>query len=343
MARPLRVDIEDGVYHVISRGTERCALFRGDADYLHFLDRLAEMQRRFSLSVYAYVLMNNHFHLIVCTPHANLSQAVQWLKVSYSMWFNAKYKRVGPLFQGRFKGILVDPDASWLLELSVYVHLNPVRVKRLGLGKQSKVLEDKGWKAPSKDEARERLKVLRSFRWSSYPYYAGYKRKQPDWLDCGVVQKMTPSMKAYRELVEHRITQGQPEDFLMQLKDRLVLGGEAFNEQIRARYEGGSDYEGLRALRHVRSWEDVVRAVETVRKEAWGEFASQRGNWGRAMVYCLARKYAGMSLREVGDAAGGIKYPAVSQMVKRLEKQMKEDAALEKLVDNAERILKVQT
>ena len=144
MARPIRIDIKDGVYHVISRGTERCDLFCEDADYHHFLDRLAEAQRRFRLSIFGYVLMKNHFHLIVGTPDANLSQAVQWLKVSYSMWFNAKYRRVGPLFQGRFKGILVDSDESWLLELSLYVHLNPVRLQRLGLDKRGKALEAQG-------------------------------------------------------------------------------------------------------------------------------------------------------------------------------------------------------
>jgi putative transposase len=70
--------------------------------------------------------MDNHFHLIVQAPDANLSRAVQWLKVSYSMWFNAKYRRVGPLFQGWFKSVLVDSHESWLLELSFYVHLNPL-------------------------------------------------------------------------------------------------------------------------------------------------------------------------------------------------------------------------
>ena len=100
---------------MICRGTERCDLFRCDADDLHFIDRLADALRRFRLSVYCYVLMKNHFHLVVSTPDASLSQAMQWLKVPYSMWFNAKYHRVGPLFQGRFKGILVDQEGGWLL------------------------------------------------------------------------------------------------------------------------------------------------------------------------------------------------------------------------------------
>jgi REP element-mobilizing transposase RayT len=164
MARPVRINIEGGVYHAISRGTERCDLFREDADYIHFLDRLTEAQRRFHLSIYGYVLMKNHFHLIVSTPDANLSRAIQWLKVSYSMWFNAKYNRVGPLFQGRFKGILVERKKSWLLELSLYVHLNPVRVKQLGLDKRGKKVEALGWSTPSREVIKQRLNALRTYR-----------------------------------------------------------------------------------------------------------------------------------------------------------------------------------
>ncbi len=183
MARPVRINIEDGVYHVISRGTERCDLFKEEADYLHFIDRMAKAQHRFRLCIYGYVLMKNHFHLLVRTPDANLSQAIQWLKVSYSMWFNAKHNRVGPLFQGRFKGILVDADEDWLLDLSVYVHLNPVRIKPLGLDKKGKQVEARGWVVPSKEMIQKRLTTLRTYPWSSYPFYAGYKRRVPEWLE----------------------------------------------------------------------------------------------------------------------------------------------------------------
>lgn len=343
MARPIRIDVADGVYHVISRGTERCALFREEADYLHFLDRLGEARRRFRLRIYEYVLMNNHFHLIVATPDANLSQAIQWLKVSYSMWFNAKYSRVGPLFQGRFKGVLVDPDESWLLELSLYVHLNPVRVKRLGLDKRSKDLEAKGWNTPSSQIVAKRLQSLRAFRWSSYPYYAGYKRTIPEWLDTSVLRGMAPSAAAYRKLVETRLLNGQDEGFLSRMKDRLALGGAAFVERIRELHDGGPDYEGLRELHHRRSWSDVVAAVEQVKGTRWDEFAGVRGDWGRAVCYYLARKYTGMTLVQIGQAAGGVNYPAVSQMVKRLERRLPDDQSLQAHLSRADRMLKIQT
>ncbi len=168
------MDVDDGVYHVVSRGNDRQCLFTCDEDRLHFLAVVAAAQERFGLRIHAYVLMDNHFHLIVCTPNANLSRAMQWMKTSYSMWFNRRHERVGPLFQGRFKSTLVDSSESWLVDLSLYIHLNPVRVRSLGLDKKSKAAEAKGLLQPSAEMVKERLLVLRNYRWSSYPFYAGY-------------------------------------------------------------------------------------------------------------------------------------------------------------------------
>ncbi len=331
------------MYHVISRGIDRQDIFREDADRIHFLDRLAEAQRRFRLSVYGYVLMTNHFHLIVRTPDANLSQAMQWLKVSYSMWFNAKHNRVGPFFQGRFKGVLVDSDESWLLELSLYVHLNPVRVQHLGLDKKGKKSESLGWSVPSKDVIKKRLGVLRSYRWSSYSFYAGYKRTIPDWLDVDGIRQMVDSPATYRRLVEERITHGFDEGFASSLRDRVALGGEEFVERMRRMCSPDSEHEALRELRHRYSWDEVVGAVERVKGCAWQEFAFVRGDWGRAAVYYLARRYSGLTLAEIGEAAGGVNYPAVSLMVKRFERRVASEVVLRESLKEAERMFNVQT
>lgn len=341
MARPVRVDVKGGVYHVITRGTERCDLFKEDADYLHFLDRMAEAQRRFRLSIYGYVLMRNHVHLIVCTPDANLSQAVQWLKVSYSMWFNAKYSRVGPLFQGRFKGILVDSAESWLLDLSLYVHLNPVRVRQLGLDKKGKQVEELGWSVPSREVAQKRLSALRAYRWSSYPFYAGYNLHIPEWLDVGFVRSRAGSAAVYRKLAQSRIALGFDGGFVSRLKDRLALGGTSFVEQVRGMCALDPDYEGTRELRHRFSWESIVAAVEQVKGSRWAEFSCIRGDWGRACVYYLARQYGGCTLAEIGEAAGGVKYPAVSKMVKRFEHRMQVDGVIRSAMERIESLLNV--
>lgn len=343
MARPIRIDIADGVYHVMSRGTERCDLFKDDADRIHFLDRLAEAQRRFRLFVYGYVLMNNHFHLLVCTPKANLSKAVQWLKVSYSMWFNVKYRRVGPLFQGRFKAVLVDSDESWLLELSLYVHLNPVRVKELGLGKKEKAVEALGGLNPSPQVATERLKALRGYRWSSYAYYAGYKQKVPEWLDMDVIGSMVESQAAYRRMAEYRVTNGVNEGFLSKLRDRVALGSGAFVDRIRMYCPEDREYEGRRILHRCCCWEDIVAAVERVKASKWEEFAHVRGDWGRAASYYLARKHACMTLAEIGVVAGGVDYAAVSAMEKRFEQRLATDGQMKEWITQVELILNVET
>lgn len=134
MARALRIERVGGRYHVTSRGNERRTIYRDDTDRFHFLELLSEMPERFGSVLHAYVLMDNHFHLLIETPEANLSRSMQWLGVSYSMWFNKRHRRAGHLFQGRFKACIVEDDHGWQ-QVARYVHLNPVRLGRLGLGK----------------------------------------------------------------------------------------------------------------------------------------------------------------------------------------------------------------
>src|SRR5580698_82345 len=126
MARAARIHVPGAWYHVTARGNERRAIFRAEADYAHLVLIIEEAVGRFGLRLHGYVLMQNHYHLILETPEANLSRAMQWLNVSYSTWFNRRHRRSGHLFQGRFKAILVDPQ-EWGLILSRYVHLNPLR------------------------------------------------------------------------------------------------------------------------------------------------------------------------------------------------------------------------
>src|ERR1700747_295652 len=135
MARPLRIVIENGWYHVFNRVIERRSIFSSLADSRHFLQLLAHLPTRFGVLVHCYALMPNHYHLLVQTPQANLSQAVQWLNVSYSVWFNRKHRRGGPLFHGRVKTRLVATDGHHR-EVSRYIHLNPIRTQRFGLGKE---------------------------------------------------------------------------------------------------------------------------------------------------------------------------------------------------------------
>ena len=161
MARPLRIEYPGAIYHVLSRGDRREAIFRHDADRKLFLELLAKTCRRTGWQIHAYCLMDNHFHLVVETPRSNLSAGMQWLLGSYTQQFNRRHGLWGHLFGGRYKALLVDArgGGGYLRQVCDYVHLNPVRAA---------ILSDK-----------ERV---HRYRWSSCANYLTSKSKRPVWL-----------------------------------------------------------------------------------------------------------------------------------------------------------------
>ena len=133
MARAWRIEYEGAFYHVLSRGNEKQDVFITDGDRNLFLATVAEMGERFEIDVFAYLLMDNHYHLLFRTNRANLCRSMQWFGATYTKRFNLRHNRSGHLFQGRFKNMLVQNDA-YLLQLSYYIHRNPLRagmVRRL--------------------------------------------------------------------------------------------------------------------------------------------------------------------------------------------------------------------
>lgn len=128
MSRPLRLEFLGALYHVTSRGNEKKAIYRQGDDFALFLKILSDVCERFNWVIHAYCLMTNHYHLLVETPDANLSNGMRQLNGVFTQSINRRHQRVGHLFQGRYKAILVDKDA-YLLELCRYVVLNPVRAK----------------------------------------------------------------------------------------------------------------------------------------------------------------------------------------------------------------------
>ena len=338
MARPLRIDIADGWYHVASRGIERRAIFTDGREHERFLDLLGEAVDRFRILVHAHVELPNHYHLIMQTPEANLSLAMQWLNLSYAAWFNRRHDRVGPLFQGRFKSIPVEGSA-WAYELSVYVHLNPVMRQAHGLSKLEKKAESEGLRVPSRDVVTRRLKQLREFPWSSYGAYAGY-RKPPSWLTTEELHKraareQAERMRAYRRHVRQRLARGIEPELKERLADGFALGTEAFCTKMRKAAASQRETVGTRELRRRASFAEVVRAVERVRKKPAGEFLDTRGDWARPLLLWGARRWTGMTLRELGFALGETAghrrpadYTAVAMAIKRFEQKAEHDKAL---------------
>ena len=126
MTRQWRIGYEGALCHVLSRGNEGRDIAASDKDREVFVELLCRMCNPFDIELYCYVLMSNHFHLLVKTPRGNLSKSMQWFVGTYTRYYNMQQSRSGHLFQGRFKSFLVEDDA-YLLQLSYYIHRNPVR------------------------------------------------------------------------------------------------------------------------------------------------------------------------------------------------------------------------
>lgn len=325
MARPLRIDVEGGWYHVMSRGIERRTIFLDDSFCLHFLDLLGEMSERFCVEVHAYVLMGNHYHLILRTPHANASRAMQWLNVSFSAWSNSKRQRVGHVFQGRFRSTLIDGDGAWLLKASAYLHLNPVRVSALGLSKTVNKAESMGLVKPDREKIRERLRVLREYRWSSYRCYGNYGAV-PEWLVTGEILGRAGGVERYRRFVQGYVTRGIDPDEFAGLADRVAIGSLKFLDMARSLVRSVSPEQPDRGFvaRRV-PFEKIVSVVEELKGERFADFSNRYGDWGLSMVLYLARMHSGLTLAQIGDMAGGMDYKAVDTRLRRFRRLLEKN------------------
>ncbi len=325
MVRPLRINVEDGWYHICSRGVDRRTIYSDDRERVHFLELLEGAVEKYRLVIHAYALMSNHYHLVVQTPDANLSAAMQWLTTSYSMWFNKRHNRVGPLFQGRYKSIPIE-NSIWGYDCSLYVHLNPVVRSEFGLDPWSKKVESFGLVTPRKEEVKRRLKEIRSYLWSSYRAYAGYC-KAPGWLTTKEIlqracKRAVDRQTKYRKDAEYKLVKGVSESFIEKLKDGVALGTAGYLKKIKGlAKECSRDIEGRKKLRERVSYEDVLKVVENICGEKYAEFMNRRGDYAKPLVMWAARRYCCMTLREIGDRLGGMDYGAVSMAIRRFERQ----------------------
>jgi REP element-mobilizing transposase RayT len=319
----------------MSRGTERRSIFADDHDRRHFLELLKEAVKRYRVRIHAYVLMSNHFHLLIETPEANQAAFMQWVKLSYAMWYNVRHDRVGSLFQGRYRSIPVE-DASWIYELSLYMHLNPLRLARFKLSRIEREGESREpWKPLGREEATRRLRELRTYRWSSYRHYAGYE-SAPAWLTTLALIERAGSGRLYRKEVMKRLTAGEPPDSLEHLRDALAIGAETFKARMKAKLrEADRETENRREGRKKIALETVISVVEKilgepVRREKWGGVA-------RNIVLKVARDVCGMTLKELGAQMGGIDYVTVHSSIRRLDAQVRKDKKLR------EKVAKIET
>ena len=334
MARPLRIEIPWGRYHLCARGNERRDIFRDDRDRQHFLELLAELPERFGTRMHAFVLMPNHFHLLLETPEANLSRTGQWLNVSYSVWFNRRHRRSGHLFQGRFGAVIIEDDAGFQ-EVGRYIHLNPVRVGRLGLGKTERAAAKAGLSSkPSAQVVAERLKLLRGWKWSSYPSYAGY-HSAPEWLTqellgslCGG-RNLKERQVAVRSYTEEAVREGLLERPWDRLIGGVVLGSEEYARKLYKKVKGNvREQPSLRRVGQSVEWAEIVKAVASVKGKPWEEFRDRHGDWGRDAVLWLGRRVGRLTLKELSKGVGELDYSTAGTAVSRFQRRLSRDSKL---------------
>ena len=229
MARPVRIEYEGAFYHVTSRGNERKKIFYSRQDCDKFKTYLRAAQDKHGYLLHCYVLMSNHYHLLIETPEANLSKLMHYINGSYSNYINRRKRRSGHLFQGRYKAILVDRD-SYLLELSRYVHLNPVRAK---------IVENP-----------------EAYSFSSYRSYVSKKGEDIVYRDMILGMICEDGREArgrYRAFVERGIG-GDQENPLKEVYGGSILGAKGFIKDALARLKDGiMDAEEISYRRQLRA------------------------------------------------------------------------------------------
>jgi len=308
MARPWRIQFENATYHITTRGNNWQEIFLDDGDRVIFLKLLNRAITRFKLEVFAFTLMSNHFHLFLRTPEANLIPAMHWLNGTYTVYFNFKHKRIGHLFQGRYKSVLVLGDAHWL-HLSMYVHLNPVRAGMV--------------QNPA------------HYKWSSFLDYVSPKPRF-GWLKRDEILSRYGSsrmarLRNYRK--ECLSLAGSKPSFVEQLKRGIVIGPAALKEELLKKYRPAGKAEEVTEYSQAKrksidpDWE--LRRVAKV----FGEKPERLKNRGRNLPARLAAyhhlvEHCGMSMAEVAGLMG-VGPKAISIGIRRFGESLSKDRGLQ--------------
>lgn len=314
MARPLRVSYPGAFYHVTARGNERKEIFSSNRDRLRFLSYLESAHMRYGALFHGYCLMENHYHLLLETPRENLSQIMHHINGAYTIYYNVKTSRSGHLFQGRYRSILVEKDA-YCLELSRYIHLNPVRA---GM-----------------------VKSVEEYPWSSYLAYIG-KREARQWMETGFVlasfgEDVSTARERYREFVKEGEEKkvGNP---LEQVHASTILGREAFCAFVQKKIEENMrvpDTRNVPALKAFETRPSLDKIAQIVADVCRGHPRQIK-----KLSLWISQDIGGCSLSEIGRRYG-MREGAVSQSNGRYRREMSGDGEIQKLVREVRRRLEM--
>ncbi len=293
MTRQLRIEFPGAFYHVIQRGIDKNNIFASYEDKERFLSYLNNANTSYGVALHSYVLMDNHYHLIIETLEASLSKIMHYINVSYAAYFNAKYKRTGPLYQGRFKAVLVEQD-EYLHYLSCYVHLNPVRAGIV--------------KSPGE------------YTYSSYNAFTSNIKKY-EWLSTEFIlsmfdNKVSKAKNLYEQFVIDNM--GKEKEVISQnTKNGFLLGSDVFLGRIKEKFvDGKAGNPEVPTLREFKT--RVEPSMERIKLIVEKHAISDK-RIARSLSIYLTRKYTQKTLNEIASFYAGIKYTGVSQVWSRIE------------------------
>ncbi len=291
----------------MSRGDDRKRIYTIPSDYSKFMDYIMKAKERFQFSLYAYCLMINHFHLLVETSLPNISKIMHYIKGSYTTYNNIRHRRTGHLFQGRFKSIVVDKDA-YFLELTRYIHLNPV---------YAGIVSDPA-----------------AYQWSSYHGYLG---KKDEYLDKDEIkQYLGMSQGQYRRFVLEGIK--EPKDPLKKVYAGFLLGSVGF---IKDKLKDLKIQIASDDVAHKKVLRDDIGVAEEIIREVSGYYetvieemvkSKKRPMNAKHILVYLLRRLTGLSNREIGRYVG-LRPLAVSRAGLSIERQLEKNKNVKRVVN----------
>ncbi len=303
MARPLRIQYNGAFYHITARGNDRKKIFFSKGDYEKFKEYLGNALEKYEYVLHCYMLMTNHYHLLIETPNGNLSKIMHYLNGSYTNYINRRKRKNGHLFQGRYKAILIDKD-SFLLELSRYIHLNPVRANMV-----------------QKPE---------DYVQSSYRWYIGKNRGNSlvyKDLILKMISRTGSASKRYKEFVESGINENI-ENPSKDLFASSILGSKDFVKEALSRLKDGilekKEISYRKDLDSAYTVDRVINYVADHFKISNDEIIQDRGEYRKIAIYIIKKKTS-LTNRQVGELFGGLSYSAVAKVYERFSKHLSHD------------------
>jgi putative transposase len=321
MARPLRIQYPGAFYHVTCRGNERRDIFRDDEDRKTFLRFLFQSLNIYSVKLYAYVLMSNHFHFLVETQVANLAEFMRHFNITYTGYFNRRHRRVGHLYQGRYKSILVEKEV-YLSTISRYIHLNPIRLKSF-----------------RKVSSKEKIETLMDYPWSSLPGYLDKSRQEALTDYSLVLADYGGDTKNGRDAYRKQLFSDIDEtiDVKGDICGQSILGGDDFINLVKEKYLGKEEKREQPAVRSIRNYQQKEAILAIIERETGKDLEALKNEKGdlRRLAMDVLYRHGGMKGAAIGELLG-IDYSAVSRERKKLREMVAQDSALRKTMNKIE-------